>query len=211
MKYLLLFFIVLCSCEINYPEIKELDYVINYYFYKDSFDYFMTFDFAIRVTHSKDIIKLAIENIDSKEFIEVAKGKYTSSFIDSVLGKDILYCKDLMFNIADKTFENFVAHVHLFDSGMRIYNKEIVMNLNLSKEELALIHECVYGSRDMIKLNEISGNKVYLLKTPKDEINFSDSVVKLEDMLDVQLEDTLDTYIGVYYIGKNSNLFFKLN
>ena len=210
-KIFLLFFIIFCSCEISYPEIKELDYVINYYFNKDNFDYFMSFDFAIRVLNSKDITKFVVENIDSKEFIEVTKDKYASSFFDSVLGKDILYCKDLMFNFADKTFESFVAQVHLFDSGMRIYNKDIVINLSLSREELALLYDYVYKHRDMSELNEISGNKVYLMKASKDEINFSDAVTNIEDITSIQIDDNLDNYIGFYYIGKNSNLFFKLN
>ncbi|UER67407.1 hypothetical protein LKV13_01060 [Borrelia sp. BU AG58] len=209
-KVFLSFFIILCSCEISYPEIRELDYIINYYFTKDTLDYSMSFDFAIRVLNSKDINRFVVENVDSKEFIEVAKDKYSSFFIESVLGKDILYCKDLVFNIADKTFESFVAQVHLFDTGMRVYGKDIVINLSLSGEELASVHDYVYKFKNMAKLNEISGNRVYLIKTPKDDRS-SDSVIKIEDITNIQTEDNLDNYIGLYYVGKNSNLFFKLN
>ncbi|QMU99016.1 hypothetical protein F0310_01030 [Borrelia sp. A-FGy1] len=210
-KVVFLFFIILCSCEISYPDIRELDYIINYYFNKDSFDYSMSFDFAIRVLNSKDIIKFVVENIDNKEFIEVNKDKHASSFIDSTLGKDILYCKDLIFNIADKIFDSFVAKIYLFDYGMRIYSKDIVINLSLSREELSLIYDYVYKYKDMSKLNEISGSKVYLIKTLKDEINFLNAVANVEDITSIQIEDNLDNYIGLYYIGKNSNLFFKLN
>ncbi|UGQ17019.1 hypothetical protein [Borrelia sp. RT1S] len=210
-KIFLLGFVIFCSCEISYPEIRELDYVINYYFTKDSVDYVMSFDFAIRVLNAKDITKFVIENVDSKEFIEVSKNRYSSLFVESILGKDILYCKDLMFNVSDKTFESFVAQVHLFDTGMRVYGKDIVINLSLSSEELALIRSYVYESKNTVKLNEISGNKLYFIKTPKDEIKFSDLVTKIEDMVDIQVDDNLDNYIGLYYIGKNSNLFFKLN
>ena len=210
-KIFLLGFVIFCSCEISYPEIRELDYVINYYFTKDSVDYVICFDFAIRVLNAKDITKFVIENVDSKEFIEVSKNRYSSLFVESILGKDILYCKDLMFNVSDKTFESFVAQIHLFDTGMRVYGKDIVINLSLSSEELALIHSYVYESKNMAKLNEISGNKLYFIKTPKDEIKFSDLVTKIEDMVDIQVDDNLDNYIGLYYIGKNSNLFFKLN
>lgn len=196
----------------SYPDVKEVDYVINYYFTKDKLDYFMTFDFAVRVLNSKDISKFVIENINSKEFIEMTKDKYVSYFIDSVLGKDILYCKDLRFNVADKTFESFEAKVLLFDFGMRVYSKDIVINLSLSEEELALMHDYVYKFKDMVKLNKISDNNVYLIRTPKDEIDFLYSVAKIEDLINTQMSDgNLDTYLGFYYIGKNSNLFFKLN
>ncbi|AAX17549.1 hypothetical protein [Borrelia turicatae] len=209
---LLLFFIFFCSCEMSYPDIREVDYVINYYFAKDKFDYFMTFDFAVKVLNSNDVIKFFVENIDSKEFIEVAKDKYTSSFINSVLGKNVLYCKDLRFNLFDKTFENFMAQVHLIDSGMRVYSREIVINLSLSEEELTLIHYYIYNSKDKLKLNEISGNNLYLIKTPKDEIDFFYSIVKIEDLMNIQLDDdNLDVYLGFYYVGKHSNLFFRLN
>ncbi|WP_221036400.1 hypothetical protein [Borrelia miyamotoi] len=209
---ILFFFIVFCSCDMSYPDIKEVDYVINYYFTRDKLDYFMTFDFAVRVLNSKDIIKFVIENINSKEFIEMTKDKYVSYFIDSVLGKDILYCRDLRFNVADKSFESFEAKVLLFDFGMRVYSKDIVINLSLSEEELALMHDYVYKFKDMVKLNEVSDNNVYLIRTPKDEIDFLYSVGKIEDLIDVQMSDSnLDTYLGFYYIGKNSNLFFKLN
>ncbi|AHH13710.1 hypothetical protein [Borrelia hermsii] len=208
---LLLFFIVFCSCEMNYPDIREIDYVINYYFTKNKLDYFMTFDFAIKVLNPSDVIKFVIENMDSKEFIEVVRDKYTSSFIGSVLGVDVLYCKDLRFNFADKTFDDFVAQVHLVDSGMRVYSKDIVINLSLSEEELTLIHDYMYISKDMVKLNEISGNNLYLIKTSKDEINFLYSIAKIEDLKNIQLDDdNLDAYIGFYHLGKNSNLFFKL-
>lgn len=196
----------------SYPDVKEVDYVINYYFTKDKLDYFMTFDFAVRVLNSKDISKFVIENINSKEFIEMSKDKYVSYFIDSVLGKDILYCRDLRFNVADKSFESFEAKVLLFDFGMRVYSKDIVINLSLSEEELALMHDYVYKFKDMVKLNEISDNNVYLIRTPKDEIDFLYSVAKVENLINVQTSDgNLDTYLGFYYIGKNSNLFFKLN
>ncbi|BCR08621.1 hypothetical protein BmHG_00218 [Borrelia miyamotoi] len=209
---ILFFFIVFCSCDMSYPDVKEVDYVINYYFTKDKLDYFMTFDFAVRVLNSKDISKFVIENINSKEFIEMTKDKYVSYFIDSVLGKDILYCKDLRFNVADKTFESFEAKVLLFDFGMRVYSKDIVINLSLSEEELALMHDYVYKFKDMVKLNKISDNNVYLIRTPKDEIDFLYSVAKIEDLINTQMSDgNLDTYLGFYYIGKNSNLFFKLN
>ncbi|AHH03179.1 Hypothetical protein BHY_0228 [Borrelia nietonii YOR] len=208
---LLLFFIVFCSCEMNYPDIREIDYVINYYFTKNKLDYFMTFDFAIKVLNPSDVIKFVIENMDSKEFIEVVRDKYTSSFIGSVLGVDVLYCKDLRFNFADKIFDDFVAQVHLVDSGMRVYSKDIVINLSLSEEELTLIHDYMYISKDMVKLNEISGNNLYLIKTSKDEINFLYSIAKIEDLKNIQLDDdNLDAYIGFYHLGKNSNLFFKL-
>ncbi|WKC57789.1 hypothetical protein [Borrelia sp. P9F1] len=210
-KIFLTVFVIFCSCEISYPEVKELDYVINYYFDKNSVDYSMSFDFAVRVLNAKDITKFVIENVDTKEFIEVSKSRYSSLFVESILGKDILYCKDLMFNVADKTFESFVAQIHLFDTGMRVYGKDIVINLSLSSEELALIHGYVYKSKNISKLNEASGNKVYFIKTPKDEIKFSDLVVRIEDMSDIQVDDNLDNYIGFYYMGKNSNLFFKLN
>ncbi|AGT27208.1 hypothetical protein [Borrelia miyamotoi] len=209
---ILFFFIVFCSCDMSYPDVKEVDYVINYYFTKDKLDYFMTFDFAVRVLNSKDISKFVIENINSKEFIEMSKDKYVSYFIDSVLGKDILYCRDLRFNVADKSFESFEAKVLLFDFGMRVYSKDIVINLSLSEEELALMHDYVYKFKDMVKLNEISDNNVYLIRTPKDEIDFLYSVAKVENLINVQTSDgNLDTYLGFYYIGKNSNLFFKLN
>ncbi|AAX16729.1 hypothetical protein [Borrelia hermsii] len=208
---LLLFFIVFCSCEMNYPDIREIDYVINYYFTKNKLDYFMTFDFAVKVLNPSDVIKFVIENMDSKEFIEVVRDKHTSSFIGSVLGGDVLYCKDLRFNIADKTFNDFVAQVHLVDSGMRVYSKDIVINLSLSEEELTLIHDYMYKSKDMVKLNEIGGNNFYLIKTPKDEIGFLYSIVKIDDLTNIDLDDdNLDVYIGFYYMGKNSNLFFKL-
>ncbi|AHH08175.1 hypothetical protein baBA2_000206 [Borrelia anserina] len=210
---LLLFFTIFFSCELNYPDIKEVDYVINYYFIKDRFDYFMTFDVAVKVLNPSNVIKFVIENVDSKEVIEVVKDKYVSSFINSVLGKDVLYCKDLRFNVADETFENFLAQVHLVDSGMRVYSKDIVISLSLAKEELALVHDYVYKSKNMFKLNEISGNNLYLIKTPKDEISIVYSVVKIDDLMNVQPDDSLnfDTYIGFYYIGKHSNLFFKLS
>ncbi|AHH12229.1 Hypothetical protein BHO_0094100 [Borrelia hermsii YBT] len=208
---LLLFFIVFCSCEMNYPDIREIDYVINYYFTKNKLDYFMTFDFAVKVLNPSDVIKFVIENMDSKEFIEVVRDKHTSSFIGSVLGEDVLYCKDLRFNVADKTFNDFVAQVHLVDYGMRVYSKDIVINLSLSEEELTLIHDYMYKSKDMVKLNEIGGNNFYLIKTPKDEIGFLYSIVKIEDLTNINLDDdNLDVYIGFYYMGKNSNLFFKL-
>ncbi|ASQ29020.1 hypothetical protein CDQ96_01035 [Borrelia miyamotoi] len=209
---ILFFFIVFCSCDMSYPDVKEVDYVINYYFTKDKLDYFMTFDFAVRVLNSKDISKFVIENINSKEFIEMSKDKYVSYFIDSVLGKDILYCKDLRFNVADKSFKSFEAKVLLFDFGMRVYSKDIVINLSLSEEELALMHDYVYKFKDMVKLNEISDNNVYLIRTSKDEIDFLYSVAKIEELINVQTsDDNLDAYLGFYYIGKNSNLFFKLN
>ncbi|QFP42101.1 hypothetical protein F9Y90_03190 [Borrelia miyamotoi] len=209
---ILFFFIVFCSCDMSYPDIKEVDYVINYYLTKDKLEYFMTFDFAVRVLNSRDISKFVIENINSKEFIEMIKDKYVSYFIDSVLGKDILYCRDLRFNVADKTFESFEAKVLLFDFGMRVYSKDIVINLSLSEEELALMQDYVYKFKNMVKLNEISDNNVYLIRTPKDEIDFLYSVAKIEDLMNVQMiDDNLDTYLGFYYIGKNSNLFFKLN
>ncbi|AHH10373.1 Hypothetical protein BCO_0094100 [Borrelia coriaceae ATCC 43381] len=196
----------------NYPDIREVDYVVNYYFAKDKFDYFMTFDFAIKVLNSNDVNKFIIESMDSKEVIEVVKDKYTSYFMESVIGKNILYCKDLRFNVADKTFEDFAAQVHIVDSGMRVYSKDIIINLGLSKDELILIHDYVYKSKDTSKLNEISSNNLYLIKTSKDEISLLHSIVKIGDLNNIQLDDdNLDAYIGFYYIGKNSNLFFKLN
>ncbi|WP_024654050.1 hypothetical protein [Borrelia persica] len=203
--------IIFCSCEISYPEIREVDYVINYYFNKDKFGYFMTFDFAVKVLNAGTLNKFVIENMDSKEFIEVVKDKYSSSFVNSVLGQDVLYCKDLRFNFADKTFDSFVAQVHLIDFGMRVYSKDIIIGLNLSEEDLRSVYDCVYKSKDMDKLNEISSNNLYLITTPKDEINLLYSIVKINDLTDMQLDDNYDTYIGLYYMGKYSNLFFKLN
>ncbi|ACH93167.1 hypothetical protein [Borrelia duttonii] len=207
----LFFLIIFCSCEMNYPEIREVDYVINYYFNKDKFDYFMTFDFAVKVLNAGTLNKFIIENMDSREFIEVVKDKYSSSFVNSILGQDVLYCKDLRFNFADKTFDSFVAKVHLIDSGMRVYSKDVIISLNLSNEELASIYDHVYKSKDVEKLNEISSNNLFLIKTSKDEINFLYSIVKINDLMNIQMDDNLDTYIGFYHMGKYSNLFFKLN
>ena len=210
--FCLIFFLTFYSCEMSYPELKKVDYIINYYLTKDKFDYFMTFDFAVRVLNSKDINKFILENINSKEFIEISKDKYVSYFINSVLGKDILYCRDLRFNVGDKIFQSFEAKVHLFDFGMRVYSKDVIVNLSLSEEELFLMHDYVYKLKDMVKLNEIAGNKVYLIKTPKGEIEFLYSVIEIEDLDNIQINDVdLDIYLGLYYIGKNSNLFFKLN
>ncbi|BCR21648.1 hypothetical protein [Borrelia sp. HM] len=210
--FYLIFFIAFFSCEMSYPDLREVDYVLNYYFTKNKSDYFMTFDLAVRVLNSKDISKFVFENINSKEFIEITKDKYVSYFVDSVLGKDILYCRDLRFNVGDKTFQAFEAKVHLFDFGMRVYSKDIIINLSLSEEELFLVHDYVYKLKDMVKLKEISGNKVYLIKTPEGEIDFLYSVVKIEDLGNVQVSGgDFDTYLGFYFIGKNSNLFFKLN
>nr|WP_235048050.1 hypothetical protein [Borrelia hispanica] len=171
----------------------------------------MTFDFAVKVLNASTLNKFIIENMDSREFIEVVKDKYSSSFVNSVLGQDVLYCKDLRFNFADKIFDSFAAKIHLIDFGMRVYSKDVIISLNLAEEELALIYDHVYKSKDIEKLNEISSNNLFLIKTPKDEINFSYSIVRIDDLMNIQMDDNLDVYMGFYHMGKYSNLFFKLN
>lgn len=77
-KLILFFCCVVCSCEINYPEIKEVDYKVNYYFTENRLDYSMSFDFAIKVLNPKDVFKLSIENKDTSEFIQVINSNHSS-------------------------------------------------------------------------------------------------------------------------------------
>ncbi|AJA90044.1 hypothetical protein OY14_01050 [Borreliella chilensis] len=210
-KLILLFCYVFCSCEINYPEIKEVDYKVNYYFTENRLDYFMSFDFAIKVLNPKDVFKLSIENKDTNEFIQVLNKNYSSSFIDSSLGNDILYCRDLRFNFFDKTFEDFTSSVLLFDKGMRVYDKELVIFLDMSKYDLDDVHNYVYKSKDMAMLNKLSNSKVFFVKTFKDKLYPVSSVVKIDSLDALEIDQALDNYISFYYVGKNSNLFFKVN
>nr|WP_267508028.1 hypothetical protein [Borreliella afzelii] len=210
-KSILFFCYVVCSCEINYPEIKELDYKVNYYFTEDRLDYFMSFDFAIKVLNPKDVFKLSIENKDTSEFIQVIDNNHSSFFIDSSLGKDILYCRDLRFNFFDKTFEDFTSCVRIFDKGMRMYNRELVISLGMSKYDLDDVHNYVYKSKDMTMLNKLSNSKVFFVKTFKDKLYPVSSVVKIDSIDTLEIDKTLDNYISFYYVEKNSNLFFKVN
>ncbi|WPM06087.1 hypothetical protein QIA41_03220 [Borreliella sinica] len=210
-KLILFFCCIVCSCEISYPEIKELDYKINYYFTENRLDYFMSFDFAIKVLNPKDVFKLSIENKNTGEFIQVVKDDYSSFFIDSSLGRDILYCRDLRFNFFDETFEDFTAFVRLFDKGMRVYNREIVISLGMSKYDLDDVHDYVYKSKDMAMLNKLSNSQVFFVKTFKDKLYPTSSVVKVDSLDTLEIDKTLDNYISFYYIEKNSNLFFKIN
>lgn len=73
----------------------------------------MSFDFAIKVLNPKDVFKLSIENKDTSEFIQVINSNHSSFFIDSILGKDILYCRDLRFNFLMKLLK-ILPHVFVF-------------------------------------------------------------------------------------------------
>ncbi|QFI14353.1 hypothetical protein QIA37_01625 [Borrelia sp. CA_690] len=210
-KLILFFCFIVFSCEINYPEIKELDYKVNYYFTENRLDYFMSFDFAIKILNPKDVFKLSIKNKNTREFIQVTNNNYSSFFIDSVLGKDILYCRDLRFNFFDKTFEDFAACVRIFDKGMRVYSREFVISLSMSKDDLDDVHNYVYNSKDMAMLNKLSNSKVFFVKTFKDKLYPASSVVKIDSIDALEIDKTLDNYIGFYYVEKNSNLFFKVN
>ncbi|WKC85150.1 hypothetical protein [Borreliella lusitaniae] len=210
-KLILFFCCVVFSCEIDYPEIKELDYKVNYYFTENRLDYFMSFDFAIKVLNPKDVFKLSIENKDTHEFIQVTNNNYSSFFIDSSLGKDILYFRDLRFNFFDKTFEDFTSCVRLFDNGMRVYNREFVISLGMSKYDLDDVHNYVYKSKDMSMLNKLSNSKVFFVKAFKDKLHPVSSVVRIDSIDTLEIDKTLDNYISFYYIEKNSNLFFKVN
>ncbi|APQ15343.1 hypothetical protein BLA33_03225 [Borreliella garinii] len=210
-KLILFFCYVVCSCEINYPEIKEVDYKVNYYFTENRLDYSMSFDFAIKVLNPKDVFKLSIENKDTSEFIQVINSNHSSFFIDSILGKDILYCRDLRFNFFDETFEDFTSCVRLFDKGMRVYSRELVISLGMSKYDLDDVHNYVYKSKDMAMLNKLSNSKVFFVKTFKDKVYSVSSVVRIDSIDALEIDKTLDNYISFYYVEKNSNLFFKVN
>ncbi len=209
-KLILFFCCFACSCDINYPEIKELDYKINYYFTENRVDYSMSFDFAIKVINSKDVFKLSIENKNTNEFIQVINNNYSSFFIDSSLGKDILYCKDLRFNFFDKTFEDFTSCVRLFDKGMRVYNRELVISLGMSKYDLDDVHNYVYKSKDMEMLNKLSNSKVFFVKTYKDKLHPVSSVVRIDSIDILEIDKAFDNYISFYYVEKIQIFFLKL-
>lgn len=54
-----------------------------------------------------------------------------------------------------------------FDKGMRVYNRELVISLGMSKYDLDDVHNYVYKSKDMEMLNKLSNSKVFLLKLIK--------------------------------------------
>ncbi|AAU07070.1 lipoprotein, putative [Borreliella bavariensis PBi] len=199
------------SCEINYPEIKEVDYKVNYYFTENRLDYSMSFDFAIKVLKSKDVFKLSIENKNTREFIQVINSNHSSFFIDSILGKDILYCRDLRFIFFDETFEDFTSCIRLFDKGMRVYSRELVISLGMSKYDLDDVPNYVYKFKDMAMLNKLTNSKVFFVKTFKDKVYSVSSVVRIDSIDALEVDKTLDNYISFYYVEKNSNLFFKVN
>ncbi len=116
----------------------------------------------------------------------------------------------MRFNFFDKTFEDFTSCVRLFDKGMRVYNRELVISLGMSKYDLDDVHNYVYKSKDMEMLNKLSNSKVFFVKTYKDKLHPVSSVVRIDSIDILEIDKAFDNYISFYYVEKNSNLFLKL-
>ncbi len=94
---------------------------------------------------------------------------------------------------------------------MRVYSRELVISLGMSKYDLDDVHNYVYKSKDMAMLNKLSNSKVFFVKTFKDKVYSVSSVVRIDSIDALEIDKTLDNYISFYYVEKNSNLFFKVN
>lgn len=115
----------------------------------------------------------------------------------------------MRFNFFDKTFEDFTSCVRLFDKGMRVYNRELVISLGMSKYDLDDVHNYVYKSKDMEMLNKLSNSKVFFVKTYKDKLHPVSSVVRIDSIDILEIDKAFDNYIS-FIMSKKFKSFFKV-